>query len=160
MGNSVTRAAVRRRSGLREAVGAALKRPGRNAADLAEEIERQLAARGLTVADVGGNRADDDGAHRMPALTPAEDSEVGEALHQMEEGTLDPAGDFAGPGRILQPGERTVCLLEGCDHTGDCPGPPDAARGPRFVPRRDPHLCWRLHPGTDAACQLPDGHDL
>jgi hypothetical protein len=33
-------------------------------------------------------------------------------------------------------------------------------RGPRLVPRRDPHLCWRIHPGTGGACQLPDGHDL
>lgn len=34
------------------------------------------------------------------------------------------------------------------------------SRGPRLVPRRDPHLCWRIHPGTGGACQLPDGHDL
>jgi hypothetical protein len=33
-------------------------------------------------------------------------------------------------------------------------------RGVRLVPRRDPHLCWRIHPGTGKACQLPDGHDL
>lgn len=39
---------------------------------------------------------------------------------------------------------------------GDDPDP----RGPRLVPRRDPHLCWRIHPGAAAACQLPDGHDL
>lgn len=33
-------------------------------------------------------------------------------------------------------------------------------RGVRLVPRSDPHLCWRIHPGTGRACQLPDGHDL
>lgn len=33
-------------------------------------------------------------------------------------------------------------------------------RGVRLVPRRDPHLCWRLHPGTVWPCTLPDGHDL
>lgn len=38
------------------------------------------------------------------------------------------------------------------------PAEPDP-RGPRLVPRRDPHLCWRVHPGTDGHCQLPDGHD-
>jgi hypothetical protein len=42
----------------------------------------------------------------------------------------------------------------------DQAAPVDDTRGPRLVPRRDPHLCWRVHPGDQEACQMPDGHDL
>jgi hypothetical protein len=69
MGNSVTRAHVRRNLGLAEALDATLTRcaPYRHGVDAAAVLRDELAARGLEVADIGGQQVDDDTAHRTVA---------------------------------------------------------------------------------------------
>lgn len=61
MGNSVTRAHIRRTAALADALGAVMERRGHLAwHTIAELLEAELAARGLHVTDIGGQQVDDD----------------------------------------------------------------------------------------------------
>jgi hypothetical protein len=69
LGNSATRARVRRHRLLTKALDVAIgMEPVVTASDLhalARRVQAELAARGLEIADVGGQQVDDDTAHRQ-----------------------------------------------------------------------------------------------
>jgi hypothetical protein len=101
--------------------------------DLTAEIRRlrREAHRDGLLADAVLRELDDESPVTTPAVVPAEDKLV-DLMANLEDSVREARA------------EREAQRL----------------RGPRLVPRRDPHLCWRIHPGTDGACQLPNDHDM